>query len=123
MTMHRFAVMVCCGLMVIVVSAHSSSAVEVNLANGLTVLLHPVGGAGEVAIVTLFSLGNDHDPPGKCGMAHLLEHLYACSAAGKTKSRTAEQFGRVGRQRPAFDYIKPLYAAWSDRFGGSALVH
>ena len=64
------------------------------LANGLTVLLRPVADANQVAVVTLFSIGNDHDPQGKCGLAHLVEHLYTCCGAGDTKPRTAEQFFR-----------------------------
>jgi zinc protease len=62
------------------------------LDNGLRVLLRPVGGAKDVAVVVLFNLGDDHDPKGKCGLGHLVEHLYVTAAAGETKARTAEEF-------------------------------
>ena len=68
---------------------------ERKLDNGLTVLLRPVEGAKQVAVVTLFSIGNDHDPQGMCGLAHLVEHLYSCCAAGDTQPRTVEQFMRL----------------------------
>lgn len=51
------------------------------LDNGLTVILRPVPVANEVAVVVLFDLGGDHDPVGRSGRAHLLEHLYCTAAA------------------------------------------
>lgn len=59
--------------------------------NGLTVLLHPIEGAKEVALVQLFNIGNDHDPKGRSGMAHLIEHCYVTAAAGKKPSRAYQQ--------------------------------
>jgi len=58
------------------------------LDNGLTVLLRPVPGAEQVAVVTLFDLGGEHDPGGKSGMAHLMEHLYCTAgASGDARAR------------------------------------
>ena len=62
------------------------------LNNGLTVILRPVPTANKVALVVLFDLGSAHDPVGKSGMAHLLEHLYVTAAAGETPARNARQF-------------------------------
>ena len=62
------------------------------LDNGLTVILRPVPTASKVALVALFNLGGAHDPIGKSGMAHLLEHLYVTAAAGDTPARNAMQF-------------------------------
>ena len=62
------------------------------LDNGLTVILRPVSTANKVAFVVLFNLGGDHDPIGKSGMAHLLEHLYCTAAAGNTPVRDIIQF-------------------------------
>jgi zinc protease len=62
------------------------------LENGLTVLLRPVPAAEQVAVMTLYSIGNDHDPEDKSGLAHLIEHLYVCDATGDTGPRTVEQF-------------------------------
>ena len=52
------------------------------LDNGLTVILRPVPGANQVAVVLLFNLGGDHDPVGRSGITHLLEHLYCTAGAG-----------------------------------------
>ena len=61
------------------------------LDNGLTIILRPVPTANQVALVVLFNLGGDHDPLGKSGRAHLLEHLYATAAAGDMPARDAAQ--------------------------------
>ena len=62
------------------------------LDNGLTVILRPMPKANKVALVVLFDLGGAHDPIGKSGMAHLLEHLYVTAAAGDTPARDFMQF-------------------------------
>ena len=54
------------------------------LENGLTIILRPVPMANQVALVVLYNLGDDHDPVGKSGRAHLLAHLYFTAAAGDT---------------------------------------
>ena len=61
------------------------------LDNGLSIILRPVPTANQVALVMLFNLGGDHDPIGKSGRAHLLEHLYSTAAAGDTPARDAVQ--------------------------------
>src|SRR5262249_55129000 len=60
------------------------------LDNGLQVILRPVKGSKYVALVTLFALGEDHDPKGKSGLGHMLEHLYFTGPAGGEKARTIE---------------------------------
>lgn len=62
------------------------------LGNGLTVFLRPIPTANNVAIVVLYNIGEDHDPVGKSGMAHLLEHLYVTAAAGNTPMRDVSEF-------------------------------
>lgn len=62
------------------------------LDNGLTVILHPMPKATQVAFVVLFNMGVAHDPIGKSGMTHLLEHLYVTAAAGDTPARNVMQF-------------------------------
>ena len=57
------------------------------LDNGLTVILRPVPAANQVAVVVLFDLGGDHDPVGRSGRAHVLEHLYCTAAAGDMPAR------------------------------------
>ena len=61
------------------------------LDNGLTIILRPVPTVDQVALVVLFNLGGDHDPVGKSGKAHLLEHLYSTAAAGDMPVRDAMQ--------------------------------
>ena len=62
------------------------------LKNGLSVILRPVSGAKSTAIVTIYSIGENHDPKGKSGMGHLIEHLYVTAAAGNTESRNIQTF-------------------------------
>ena len=64
------------------------------LDNGLTVIFRPVPTANKVAFVVLYNIGEDHDPIGKSGMAHLLEHMYVTAAAGDTPARDVTQFQR-----------------------------
>lgn len=64
------------------------------LENGLTVLVRPVRGAGNVALVVLYGVGGDHDPEGRSGLAHLVEHVYVTAAAGKAAARTADDYFR-----------------------------
>ena len=57
------------------------------LPNGLEVFVRPIAGAKDVALVVMFRVGGDHDPMGKSGLAHLVEHLYVTAAAGKISAR------------------------------------
>ncbi len=78
------------------------------LDNGLTVILRPVPTSSQVAVVVLFNLGGDHDPIGKSGRAHLLEHLYCTAAAGDTPARDAmklqERYVAGWNAQTGFDY-------------------
>ncbi len=62
------------------------------LGNGLTAIVRPVSGTDQAALVVLYDIGSDHDPEGKSGLAHLVEHVYITAAAGKAKARTAQEF-------------------------------
>jgi predicted Zn-dependent peptidase len=66
--------------------------VHFQLKNGLYVILRHVESAEKVAIVTLFDFGEDHDPAGKSGMGHLIEHLYVTAAAGNTPARNIQAY-------------------------------
>jgi len=68
------------------------------LTNGLTVILRPVAPAKDVAVTLLYSLGGNHDPTGKSGQAHLLEHLYCTAAAGEAPAR---DFAAIRERYPA----------------------
>jgi zinc protease len=75
------------------------------LDNGLTVLVRPVQGAKEVALVVLYALGGDQDPEGRSGLAHLIEHVYVTAAAGSKKARMVEE------------YVKRYPAGWNAQTG------
>jgi zinc protease len=62
------------------------------LGNGLHVILKPVPSATSVALVVLFDIGEDQDPAGSSGLAHLVEHIYLTAASGSRKSRNFQEF-------------------------------
>jgi zinc protease len=62
------------------------------LDNGLTVKVRPIHGAGNIALLVLYKVGGDHDPEGRSGLAHLVEHLYVTAAAGAAPARTSLAF-------------------------------
>ena len=78
------------------------------LDNGLTVVLLPMPRSDQVAVVILFGLGNAHDPVGKSGRAHLLEHLYATSATATSGARDVNQlvqrYDRQFNMQTGYDY-------------------
>ena len=65
---------------------------QFRLANGLRVALRPVSGASDVAVLVLYDVGELHDPPGKSGLGHLVEHIYVTAATPTTPQRTVSQF-------------------------------
>ena len=88
---HTSLITIACVLFAVSMSA-ANTLEPYTLDNGLTVILRPVPTANKVAFVVLFNLGGIHDPIGKSGMAHLLEHLYVTAAAGDTPARNVRQF-------------------------------
>ena len=82
---------IACVLFAVAMSA-ANTPEPYTLDNGLTVILRPVPTANKAAFVVLFNLGGAHDPIGKSGMAHLLEHVYVTAAAGGTPARNVRQF-------------------------------
>jgi len=75
--------------------AQTAAPIRYELSNGLHVILRPIQGAQQTAVVTLFAVGGDHDPEGASGMAHLVEHAYVTAAAGNVPIRTTEEFMRA----------------------------
>ncbi len=55
------------------------------LDNGLKVILRPIQVAQSTALVVVYGIGSDHDPDGRSGLAHFVEHLYVTAAAGDTE--------------------------------------
>ncbi len=88
----RTACLVSCLLAIAAVPALADSKLtHYELENGLKVWLRPVAGSPEVGLAVVYDVGEDHDPEGKSGLSHLVEHLYVTSAAGTTPPRTAEE--------------------------------
>jgi zinc protease len=55
-------------------------------------MVRPIPRASNVALLVCYNVGGDHDPNGRSGLAHLVEHLYVTAAAGAEPARTAESF-------------------------------
>lgn len=64
------------------------------LANGLKVIVRPIAGADRVALVVLYSIGENHDPAGRSGLGHMVEHLYLTAAAAGEEARTTSYLAR-----------------------------
>ncbi len=62
------------------------------LANDLDVVVTNVPRATGVAVALVFDLGSHHDPPGRSGMAHMVEHLLVTSATETEPARTVDQW-------------------------------
>ncbi len=62
------------------------------LDNGLRVRMVTVPDATTIALLTLFDVGDFHDPPGRSGMGHFIEHVYITAAAGETPARTVQEY-------------------------------
>jgi zinc protease len=94
-------------------------ATHFELANGLKVILRPIAGAKGTALVVLYSLGEDHDPKGRSGLGHFVEHVYLTAAAGASKARTVEEMmgrypeganGQTGARYTLFTTLFPATA-------------
>ncbi len=78
-----------------------ADAARFTLENGLRVILRPVEGADEVALLVCFDFGENADPIGKSGLTHFIEHLYFTAAAGDTPVRTFDEL--VNRYQGMFN--------------------
>ena len=58
--------------------------------------------------MVLFDIGANHDPAGRSGMAHLVEHLFATSGGAEKPARTIdkakERYGQGFHARTGADY-------------------
>jgi len=78
-------------LLPVLLQAPPASTVErFTLDNGLRVAIRPVEGAALASVTVLFDFGEDADPEGRSGLAHLCEHLYCTAPAGKEKAAPVE---------------------------------
>ncbi len=78
------------------------------LDNGLRVDLLGTSSGDKVALVVLFDIGADHDPAGRSGTAHLVEHLFATSGGAEKQARpiekATERYGQGFHTRTGTDY-------------------
>jgi len=80
--------------------------------DGLRVDLVSTPRGEKAAVAILFEIGADHDPPGRSGMARLVEHLFTTAGPAGKPARTIEevagQYGHDFHARTGADYT--LYA-------------
>lgn len=88
-------------LAVLTPRALADAPIRFTLDNGLRVILRPVDGTDEAAILVCFNFGENADPDGKSGLTHFIEHLYLTAAAGEAPSRTLDDI--VGRYQGLFN--------------------
>lgn len=62
------------------------------LDNGLKVTLIDTPDGERSAIVVLYDIGGDHDPPGKSGLTHLLEHIHVTAATEHQEVRSVQEY-------------------------------
>jgi zinc protease len=78
------------------------------LDNGLRVDLIATSSGDKAGLVVLFDIGADHDPAGRSGMAHLVEHLFATSGGADKPARPIEKakqrYGHGLHTRTGADY-------------------
>lgn len=60
------------------------------LDNGLRATLWPTTGGSVACVLVLHDIGERHDPPGRSGLAHLLEHVLVTAATSERGATTAE---------------------------------
>jgi zinc protease len=103
---------------------------RLELPNGLVVLLAPDQGVSSVAVWMTFQAGAIHEPPGRGGMAHLVEHVMASGPTPETdyaailEGRRARYFNAsTGLDHMSFEAVVPAEelpaALWvaADRLG------
>jgi zinc protease len=89
--MTRLALLILSVLLLICAPGRAQEGVErLRLDNGVRVTLWPVPSAQSVAVITLFDIGERHDPIRGSGTAHLLEHLLCTAATPESEATTYE---------------------------------
>jgi zinc protease len=68
----------------------SSEVTEFTLPNGLHVMLRPVQNAELTTVMTLYDIGELHEPEGRSGIAHLTEHLLVTAATDEDEAMSAD---------------------------------
>jgi len=79
-------------LLTVLPARADDNVIEYELDNGLDVILRPVTGAKQTAVLTLLDIGELHDPVGQSGKAHLMEHLLITGATDASPPTSADQW-------------------------------
>lgn len=95
------ALMMLVGLLVAPPALAQEDIERFTLDSGLRVTLWSVPSAKAVAVVTLFDIGERHDPVGASGTAHFLEHLLCTAATAEREPTTSEEL--VARYQGQFN--------------------
>src|SRR5262245_11545080 len=78
------------------------------LDNGLRVDLFATSSGDKAGLAVRFDIGADHDPAGRSGMAHLVEHLFATSGGPEKPARPIDKasarYGQGFHTRTGADY-------------------
>ena len=89
MTALRHVSIALCLLALLSAAGCEKKPVAFRLDNGLRVDLLPAAHGDRAALVVLFDVGADDDPPGRSGMTHVIEHLLSTSTRpGRTLAPT-----------------------------------
>jgi zinc protease len=92
---------------------------EHRLANGLGVLLVPSRDAPVVAVSIWYRTGSRHDPPGRAGLAHLIEHMVYKGTARFAKGeydRILHAAGAIHNASTWFDRTNYYIVIGNDRY-------
>lgn len=80
----------------------SSKVTTYTLDNGLDVILRPLSHANLTTVMTLYDVGELHEPAGLSGIAHLTEHVLVTAATSEDDAMTVNQwFGQYNMQANA----------------------
>jgi zinc protease len=98
------------------------------LENGLDVTVRRIEGAQMTCVMVLYDVGEDHDPEGQSGLAHLVEHCYVTAATGMAPARTADEMmaayphawnAQTGSDYTVFAFLVPT-ARWKAELAEAA---
>ncbi len=65
------------------------------LSNGLDVIVTPIERSTGVAVALVFDIGSHHDPPGRSGLAHAVEHVFITAATDREPARSVDEYVRT----------------------------
>src|SRR5215831_12852250 len=104
----HFSLLLLLAALVAVGCRRKSAELHFQLPNGLRAELYAAPKGEKAALVLLFDVGDDHDPPRRSGMAQLSGQLFATAGRNGKPARTAAQleaqYGNDFQARTTGDY-------------------